>query len=530
MREAVLLGLALLLMMALLATLAQRLRIPTPIFLVLGGLVTSLVPGVPHLVIEPELIFLVFLPPLLYEAAWFMSWRELWRWRRIVLVLAFGLVILTATAVAYTAQWLIPGFTLTLGFLLGGIISPPDAVAATSVLRNISVPKSTISILEGESLINDAASLIVFRFALASIVTGTVVWQQVALSFVTVTILGAAVGLAVAGLFYVIHRWLPLQPRISILLTFLAPYLMYLAAEQLHYSGVIAVVSGSLFLSRHSHRLLQHTERVQGTAMWATVIFIINGLVFVLIGLELPVILDGLDGYSLPESIGYGLAISGLVIVVRMGFALVSAPFTRFIGRFIPVAVQRVGWRGPVVVGWAGMRGVVSLAAALSIPLTLPNGSPFPDRPLLLFITFVVILVTLVLQGLSLPLLVRWVRPEEPINRLPEPEQEAAINRQLHQTALNELTHQYAGQLADNPLLTELKRRLEGGLLLGQITGLQDSHELLTTYQEATDRLHRAKRNELDRLRHQDEFDEEVLRRIEAQLDLEEEKTDHPIR
>ena len=530
MRESVFLGIALLLMMALLASMAQRLRIPTPIFLVLGGLVTSLLPGVPHLIIDPDLIFLIFLPPLLYEAAWFMSWRELWRWRRIVLVLAFGLVILTATAVAYTAQWLIPGFTLVLGFVLGGIISPPDAVAATSVLRNVKVPKSTLSILEGESLINDAASLIVFRFALASVATGTVVWKQVAVSFVAVTGLGAAVGLAIACVFYAIHRWVPLQLRISILLTFLSPYLMYLAAEELHYSGVIAVVSGGLFLSSQSHQLLHHTERVQGTAMWGTVIFIINGLVFVLIGLELPVILEGLKGYSVPAAIGYGLAISVVVILVRMGFALISAPFTRLIGRFIPVAVRNVGWRGPVVVGWAGMRGVVSLAAAFSVPLTLANGTPFPHRSLLLFITFIVILMTLVVQGLSLPMVVRWARPEEPIDRLPELQQEASITRQLHESAMHELTRHYGDQLAGNPLLTGLKNRLENGLVLNDMAASNTPNGLVDSYQEALVRLSQVKRKELMRLRREADFDEDILRKIEAQLDLEEEKTDHPIR
>ena len=528
MRDLVFLGLALLLGMALLATLAQRLRIPTPIFLVMGGLLTSLIPGVPTLTIEPDLIFLVFLPPLLYEAAWFMSWRELWRWRRIVLVLAFGLVVLTATAVAYASTALIPGFTLALGFLLGGIISPPDAVAATSVLKGVNVPKSTLSILEGESLINDASSLVVFRFAMATVISGTFVWQEVGLNFVMVTVMGAVIGLAVAGVFYAIHRWLPIQTRITILLTFIAPYIMYLTAEQFHYSGVIAVVSGGLFLSNHSSRLLNHTERVQGLAMWATVIFIINGLVFVLIGLELSVVVKELDGHSLADAIGYGLAISALVIVVRLAFALFAMVFTEIVGRFIPVAVRNVGWRGPVVLGWAGMRGVVSLAAALSIPLTLPSGGPFPERSLILFITFVVILVTLVLQGLTLPLVIRWVHPKELIPRLAEEKQEATINRQLHEAALRELTQQYT--VADNHLLAHLKSRLESGLLLNQYVSSDRDGPLLADYNDALARLHRIKRQELERLRHQEEFDVDVIRKIEAQLDLEEEKSNHAIR
>ncbi|MEZ0541981.1 Na+/H+ antiporter [Fibrella arboris] len=532
MHEYVLLALGFLLTMALLATLAHRLQIPTPIFLVVGGLLVSLIPGVPRIDLEPDLIFLVFLPPLLYEAAWFTSWRELWRWRRIVLVLAFGLVILTATAVAYTAYWFIPGFTLALGFLLGGIISPPDAVAATSVLRGVDVPKSSINILEGESLINDAASLIVLQFALNSIETGTFVWQQVAVSFVLVTLIGAGVGLGVALVFYCMHRWLPLQLRISVLLTLLAPYTMYLAAEQFHGSGVIAVVSGGLFLSTRSHRLFNHSERLQNTSMWATVIFIINGVVFMVIGLELPVILDELksDSFSLAQSIGYGLLMSALVIVVRLVFSLAASVFTDFAGRFITVTVRNVGWRGPVVLGWAGMRGVVSLAAALSVPLLLANGTPFPHRPLLLFITFIVILVTLVVQGLTLPVLARWVRPKELLERIPENEQEATIKRQLQAAALRELTQHYPNDIANNPLLTDLKQRLEGIIFATQLSDSEEDQQLLAMYREARDRMHLAKRNELMRLARQAEIDKEILMKAEAQLDLEEEKIDHPMR
>ncbi|MEZ0607632.1 Na+/H+ antiporter [Fibrella sp. WM1] len=532
MHETVLLALGLLLTMSLLATLAHRLRIPTPIFLVVGGLLVSLLPGVPRIALEPDLIFLVFLPPLLYEAAWYTSWRELWRWRRIVLVLAFGLVMLTATAVAYTAVWVIPGFTLAMGFLLGGIISPPDAVAATSVLRDVDVPKSSVSILEGESLINDAASLIVFRFALSGVETGTFDWQAIALSFVSVTLIGVATGLGVAGVFYCLHRWLNLQLRISILFTFISPYVMYLLAEELHGSGVIAVVSGGLFLSTQSHQLFNHSMRLQNSSMWATIIFVINGIVFTLIGLELPVILDELKQYSYPlsTSLGYGLLMAALVIVVRLVFSLFASVFTDIAGRFITVAVRNVGWRGPVVLGWAGMRGVVSLAAALSVPLALPNGADFPQRPLLLLITFVVILVTLVLQGLTLPMLARWVRPQELIDRLPDDVQEKLIKRQLQKAALRELNLHYKDKVADNPLMDDLKRRLETFLFATKLTNSPEDRQLLTTYKEAMERLHQAKRAELTRLGKEQKMDKEILMKAEAQLDLEEEKRDHPIR
>ena len=531
MHETLLLCLALLLAVSVFVILGQRLRVPTPIFLVLGGLAISFVPGIPRVEINPELIFLIFLPPLLYEAAWFTSWKEFWRWRRIIMVMAFGLVIFTASAVAYVSSAMIPGFTLALGFLLGGIISPPDAVAATSVLRNINVSKRAISILEGESLINDASSLIVFRFAVAAVLSGSFVWQEAATDFVLVTVLGVGVGLGVGGVFYVIHRWLIASTRITILLTLMTPYIMYLAAEQLHVSGVMAVVSGGLLLSNQSHRILNHTTRIQGTAMWSTLTFAMNGLVFILIGLELPVIINALGGYSKSEAILYALAISVLVIVVRLVVILFSSWFTWVVGGVIPVADRNPGWRGPIIVGWAGMRGVVSLASALSIPLLLANGQPFPHRNLILFISFVVILVTLVFQGLTLPLIIRWVKYEDPDHRMPEEEQVSMIRLKVLKVALDRLNEKHALEILNNELVGNLKNRLESDLYLTSqhLDSLECNAEQVIQYNEILTDVIAAKRRELRRLRRKQEFDDEVIRKEEARIDLEEEKIDHPI-
>ena len=531
MHQTLLLCLSLLLGVSLLVMLGQRLHISTPIFLVLGGLAISFVPGIPPIVIDPDLIFLIFLPPLLYEAAWFTSWKEMWRWRRIIVVLAFGLVIVTAFAVAYVSSALIPGFTLAMGFLLGGIISPPDAVAATSVLKGINVPKRVISILEGESLINDASSLVVFRFALAAILSGSFVIQKAATDFLMVTFMGVAVGLAVAGVFYVIHRWLPTTTRISILMTFMAPYIMYLTAEEFHFSGVMAVVSGGLFLANHSHRLLSHSARIQGTGMWATVVFALNGLVFILIGLELPIIINGLGDYSRMEAIAYALLITLLIISTRMVVVLFSSVFTRMVGRIISVADRNPGWRGPVIVGWAGMRGVVSLASALSIPLTMTNGDPFPHRNLILFITFVVILITLVFQGLTLPLIIKKVNYQDPDQRLPENEQELAIRLQLLKVASTHLDEKFAKSPINNELVENLKNRMESELFLTNqhLNALAcDAHQIIE-YNQLVNEIITVKRRELHRLRRKQDFDDEVIRKEEAQLDLEEEKIDHPI-
>jgi CPA1 family monovalent cation:H+ antiporter len=531
MHEPLLLCLALLLAVSLFVTIGQRLGVPTPIFLVLSGLALSLVPGIPPIVVDPELIFLLFLPPLLYEAAWFTSWKEFWRWRRIILVLAFGLVLFTALAVAYVSWAIIPGFTLALGFLLGGIISPPDAVAATSVLRNVKVSHRVISILEGESLINDASSLVVFRFALAAVLSGAFAWKAAAGSFLLVTLGGIGVGLGVAGVFYAVHRWLPTTTRVNILLTLMAPYFMYLAAEALHVSGVMAVVSGGLFLSYHSHQLLDHSTRIQGIAMWSTIVFALNGLVFILIGLELPVVVRGLGGYSKAEAIGYALLITLLIIVVRLGFTLVSSLFTRLVSRVVRVADANPGWRGPIIVGWAGMRGVVSLASALSVPLTLADGTPFPHRNLILFITFVVILVTLVFQGSTLPLIIRRVDYRDPDPHAPVVEQLSGIRLRLLRAALERVESHHAAEAQRNELVADLKVRLERDTLLTtrQVGSTESNAEKVARYNRVVADVIAAKRRELHRLLRNGEFDEDILREEEARLDLEEEKINHPI-
>jgi CPA1 family monovalent cation:H+ antiporter len=509
----------------------QRLRIPTPIFLVISGLGISLIPGIPTIDVDPELIFLIFLPPLLYEAAWFMSWKEFWRWRRIITVLAFGLVIFTALAVAHAATAVIPGFTLALGFVLGGIISPPDAVAATSVLKDVNISKRTISILAGESLVNDAASLIVFRFAVATVVSGSFVWQQATTDFFVVTFMGIAVGLAVGGLFYVIHRWLTMTTRITILLTFMAPYIMYLVAEEFHVSGVMAVVSGGLFLSNQSHVILDHSSRIQGTGMWATVVFALNGIVFILIGLELPTIINGLGDYSKQDAILYALVITLVVIGTRIVFTLVSSAFTMFIGRYITVAERNPGWRGPIILGWAGMRGVVSLASALSVPLTISPGQPFPHRNLILFITFVVILVTLVFQGLTLPMVIRWMKYQDPDHNLPEQEQEAAIRLKILHVALKRLSKHWNDESSANELVSNLKIRIENDIQLTKkhMDALACDGQKLVQYNQIRADVVKAKRDALQQLRGKLEFDDEIIRQEEAQIDLEEEKLNHPI-
>lgn len=406
--------LALVAAIVLLQLLANKLRVAYPILLVLAGLALGFVPGLPRVHVDPDLIFFLFLPPLLFEAAWSISFKEMRRWYRIIGSFAFLVVFFTALSVAVVTSHAIPGFTLALGFLLGGIVSPPDAVSTGAITRFVRIPRSTSAILEGESLLNDASSLIIFRFALLSVATGQFVWHEAAVDFLWMLSGGIGIGLLLGWAFVQAHKHLPTDAPSDIALTLIEPYFMYWAAEQLHSSGVLAVVSGGLFMSNRRLLFLNSTSRVRGYSVWESFVFILNGLVFLIIGLELPEIVDGLRAEDIPLStaIGYGVLVTGVLIAARiissyaaMVATLVFRPSVAPRGR-----TPRQRWLLPLLLGWTGMRGVVSLAAALAIPVALADGTDFPHRSLILFITFVVILLTLVVQGLTLPVLIRRSR------------------------------------------------------------------------------------------------------------------------
>jgi Na+/H+ antiporter len=277
---------------------ANKIKVAYPIVVLLGGLLLSFTSAFSNVTIGPELVFSIFLPPLLYEAAWLISWKEFYKWRRVITSFAFPVVILTSCIVAFVARALIPGFTLALGFLLGGIISPPDAVSATTIMRDVKVPKSLRSIIEGESLLNDASSLIVFRFALAALITGQFHLGEAASNFLLVIIMGTLIGLFIAAIFYAIHRLLPTTSGIETILSLVAPYCMYYAAEHFHFSGVLAVVSGGLLLSSKRQNMLNYRSRIEGLNVWTSLVFVLNGLVFLLIGLQLPSIVQQLGDVS----------------------------------------------------------------------------------------------------------------------------------------------------------------------------------------------------------------------------------------
>ena len=525
MHDNLLLILALLFSVFMMVMAAQKMKIAYPIFLVLAGLVISLVPGIPDVELDPDLVFLIFLPPLLYEAAWYTSWNDFWRWKRPISLLAFGLVFATSLIVAYVSQALIPGFTLALGFLLGGIVSPPDAVAATTVLKGLPVPKRILSILEGESLVNDASSLIVFRFALAAILTGTFSIHQAVGQFFLVAGMGIVVGLIGATFMYLIHRFLPTTSAIDAALTLMTPYLLYLGAEQFHFSGVMAVVTGGLFISYRSHEIFKNgNTRLNMLGVWTTVIFVMNAMVFVLIGLSLPSIINGLEESSLIQGIKYGVIISIIIILIRF---LWVYP-TTFIPRWLFKSVrkeQSPGWKVPLVIGWTGMRGVVSLATALSIPFALDNGSPFPHRNLILLITFVVIFITLVIQGLTLPFLVKKLKIPAIDYVLPQEQQEAQIKIRLNRLAINHINTNYYEMIERSNLLKNYYSQIltetentENQLDIFECNTCTSQE--MQRFESILKEIYEKQRLAIFQMRREKYYDDEEIRKAELQLDL----------
>ncbi|WP_374163594.1 Na+/H+ antiporter [Arcticibacter sp. MXS-1] len=460
--------------------------------------------------------------------------KELWKWRRVISFFAFGLVILTSSVIAIVSTALIPGFSLALGFLLGGIISPPDAVSASSVLKTVNAPKRVLAITEGESLLNDASSLIVYRFALAAVVSGSAFHLHTAAwNFLWVIFMGVATGLIVGLVFYAILRWLPTTASTDTALILAAPHMMYLLAESMHFSGVLAVVTGGLFLSHQSHRVLSHISRIRGINVWSTISFILNGIVFMLIGLEMPLIVSQLGSTSLPEAISYALIITAVLMVSRVLFMLVTSAFTTFISHYITTADSHPGWKGPLVAGWAGMRGVVSLASALAIPLYLANGQIFPQRNLILFVTFVVILLTLVIQGLTLPYLIRFLdlkESEYDDYPLPVMQQETVLRTKTAKAALQLLRTTYFEHLGRNELLKASESRYQNELkFIGRLQkeagpGQGASVEAVVVFKEVMIAVIDRQRNVLRELNRKAEFDEDLVKRQLEQLDLEEEK------
>ena len=396
-----------------LALLARKLHIPYPILFVLGGSLLGLIPGLPPVRLDPELVFVFFLPPLLFPAAMFTSWRDFRANLRPISLLAIGLVLFTTVAVALLAHHFM-GLSLAAGFVLGAIISPPDAIAATAIAQRLKIPRRIVTILEGESLVNDSTALVAYQFAKVAVLTGTFSLAKASGQFFIVSIGGILLGLAVGWLAEWFHRRVEDAP-IEVTVSLLTPFAAYLPAEHLGVSGVLSVVTAGLYLGWRLPEITDYRTRLEARPVWDMVGFLLNGFVFILIGLQLPTVMQGLAKEAIPihQLIWYSVIISVAVIGVRIFWVFPAAYLPRFFFKSLREKDPYPSWRHVTILGWTGMRGVVSLAAAMALPLEIKPGVPFPGRDLILFLTFVVIFVTLVLQGLSLPPLIRWLGIED---------------------------------------------------------------------------------------------------------------------
>lgn len=508
----------------LLSVLAEKLRISYPILLVICGLLIGLVPGLPIIELNHEVVFLIFLPPLLYASAWGMSLHDFKVNKRPITLLSVGLVFFSTTAIAVVAHMMIPELSWELAFVLGAIVSPPDAVAASSVTKGLGVPKRILTILEGESLVNDASGLIAYKYAVAAVLTGKFVIWEAGAQFIWVATAGIVIGFAVAYIMKWVHMHTPDDYLLDTSLTLLTPYIAFMVAERFHFSGVLAVVTCGLLLSWKSPEMFSHTTRMKANSVWESIIFLLNGIIFILIGLQLPSILKGIQEYSLSTLVIHGVLLGVTATIVRIIWVFPGAYLPRWLSKKIRTT-ETTKWQHVMVVAWTGMRGVVSLAAALALPLTMNDGTPFPHRDLILFLTFSIILFTLVVQGLSLPPLIRFLGIKADGS---EELEEIEARKQLATAAIVHIEENLSfGQLSEQ-VLAQIKSTYEIKFnYLRNYSSLKSEeavieHSIFEQFHDAQLELLRQERTILKKMRREALIGEEIVRKLEYELDLEE--------
>jgi monovalent cation/hydrogen antiporter len=521
MREPELLLLVLMVAVGGLSVLAGTIRVPYPILLVLGGLVLGFLPGVPPAELPPDLVLVLFLPPLLYQTAFFSSPRDLRADTRAITLLAVGLVLATMSAVAAAAHTVVGGLPWAAAFTLGAIVAPTDPLAATAIARRLGVPRRLVTVLEGESLVNDASALVAYRLAVAAVVAGSFSLWGAGLQFVGRGIGGVAIGLAVGWLIAEARRRIE-DPVVEIVLSVVTGYAAYLPAELMGASGVLAAVTAGLYVGWRAPELASPSTRLLGFSFWEVLVYLLNAVLFVLVGLQLHPILTGVSGSSAAVLLGQAALVSAVVIAVRIVWGFTVPYLVRALDRRPAQRARRVGARERLVASWSGMRGAVSLAAALALPLETSTGQPFPQRNLIIFVTFGVIFATLVLQGLSLPWLIRRLglhrddseEQEELRGRLRATD--AALAR-LEELAVQEWTRDDTVERMRG-LYQFRRRRLKARAGYLADDGSQDRS---LAYQRLVRELLEAQRREIVRLRNQGQISNEVMHRIERDLDLE---------
>jgi monovalent cation/hydrogen antiporter len=514
----------LLAVLAAIGVVSLRLAIPPAILLVLAGIVLGTIPGLPTVALAPEFFLLFILPPLIYDAAVSMSWREFRFNLRPISLLAVGCVLFTTATVAAAGHWLL-SLSWPVGFVLGAIVSPPDAVAPISIARRMLLPRRIIVILEGEGLANDATALILYRFAVAAVSIGMFSVGHAIGTFAAIVAGEILWGVGVGWLMLRLRRWVR-EPQIEITLSILTPFLAYWPPQQLGGSGVLATVTAGLFISWNGLRLISAATRLQGVFFWDLLIYVIEGMVFLVTGLQARTLIAGIGDFSWSETILAALVVGAVVIVTRFIWIYPAA----YLPRWLIPAIRRKDpsppWQWPFILGFAGIRGVVSLAAALAIPLTTQSGDPFPDRDLIIFLAFFVILLTLVGQGLMMPALIRWLglanagRRERHAERL----ERSRAQRQALEAAIERLDQLRAELTLPNEVFSSL-----GALYRDQLNhiaphGDGDAHHrrLAEVGEETELALIETERAMINDLYRDGKLKDEGRRRIERALDLRE--------
>ncbi len=502
-----------------LAILARRLGLPYPVLLVLGGLAVGFVPGLPVVALEPDVVFLLFLPPILFGAGYFTSIRDLKSNLRPIALLAVGCVLFTMVVVAVVVEAIVPGIGWAAAFTLGAIVAPPDAVAATAIFQRLGAPRRMVTILEGESLLNDATALVAYRFAVGAAFGTAFSLVEAGGTFVVASIGGVAIGLVVG---MVVARLVRLvdDEVFSVVITFLAPIAAYLPAERLELSGVLATVVAGIWVGRRAPKALSSGVRLSGVAAWQILLFLINGAIFILIGLSLPQALNRLAGRPPGELLGLAVAVSLAVIVARIVWV--------FPATYLPRRIRRIreadsdphpSPRSVVIVAWAGMRGVVSLAAALALP------ADFPERDLVIFLTFAVILATLVGQGMTLPILLRHLDIDDGAGAEGQEEAYARYVAADAATArLDDLARAWPGhlELIDTLRAQYSHRSHHAELRQDRAEQDEDAEQELLEHRQIRVAVLDAEREALIALRDRAAISDDIFRRVERDLDLEE--------
>jgi len=506
-----------------LVLLAKRLQIPSPIALVLGGLALGFIPHLPRLTLPPNLVLFVFLPPLIYAQATTSSWRDFVRLRRTILLLAIGLVLATTGAVAWVAHTLVPGLPWAAAFALGAIVAPTDPVAAAAIVQRLEVPRSILTVLTGESLINDGASLVAYKLAVAAAVTGRFSAVHAGGEFLWSSLGGIGVGLAFGWVIGAVRRRLQPDPNTENAISLLSPFAAYLPAEALGVSGVLSVVALGLYLGRQSSRFMSASTRLQAGAVWGMVDFLLNSMLFILVGLQLRSLLERVAAHHLPRLILETAVVCVTVVAVRLVYVFAAAYLPRLFSPQRGEHVLDLPWQQVTMVAWTGMRGGISLAAALALPLTITGAAPFPQRDLLIFLTFAVILSTLVVQGLSLP----WLIGKLGLTGDGEAAQEEAeARRQAGEAGLKRLSAMADAEDLPEDLVQDLRGHF--GRMTARYAARADGdgdagrEEWASTLRRVRREMVEAERGTVIGLRDDGTISDEVLQRVQQALDLDE--------